>query len=647
MFIFDIFKREARRLRIVSVAVAAGMFVLLAGLWYVQIVSAQQLESRLLQQSFREVQVPGVRGRILDRNGKVLAENRPQYNAVLYLEDLRGQFGSEYSNHVRKEYLREHPGLPASKLPWSKLYQEAEYNVVSNISHRVGMELGQTNEIDPGKFRGFYRDYRHVPFQILTNLNAKQVAIFSEKMSDHPWLDLEAQPVRSYPLHDTAAHLLGYVQRTGENPKYLPADYEGRSGIEGAFDEQLAGQPGTNSVLVDYLGYRQPKHDVISEAQPGKDLCLTIDTNIQKAAESALSNLRGAAVVMDVRNGDILAMVSAPAFDPNEFVGGVSQARWKELNDPKLKPMDNKAISYDTYPPGSTFKIITAIACLESGVMDPEETYRVAPNKDDPIHGVFTEDHYHIDDTAPPGDYNFEKAFFYSSNTYFCHYGMKAGLRKLLEVAKRFHLGEKTGFPTHDELAGDVPGPEQAGKSKPMNSAPYVAIGQEIQVTPLQMTVMIAAIANGGTIFWPRIVSHTISSDGTVEELFKPGRVRDQVQINPQHLQLIRHAMLEDTENVEAKAHPFFFSGSTPRLPNFRVAGKTGTAEVKSQAYDYKKVTWFDSYGPYENPRYAVVVMVVGGGSGAIACAPVAMRIYQAIIRQEQAGRPKAAVALN
>jgi penicillin-binding protein 2 len=282
--------------------------------------------------------------------------------------------------------------------------------------------------------------------------------------------------------------------------------------------------------------------------------------------------------------------------------------------------------------------------------MDPEEIYHAPVNPEDPAHAVFIEPgyKYKIKDTAPPDDYQFEKAFYNSSNSYFCHYGLKAGLRKLLEVAKRFHLGEKTNLPL-GETVGHVPGPQAAGKTMPLDSAPYVAIGQEIEVTPLQMTVMIAAIANGGTVFWPRIVSHSVAADGTVEELFPKGRVRDQVTINPQYLNIIRHAMLEDTEHpgVKSNAHSAFFNGSTPRLPNFRVAGKTGTAQVKSTALEFSKVTWFDSYGPYENPRYAVVVMVVEGSSGGGTCAPIAERIYEALARQDAPARLQASLSLN
>jgi penicillin-binding protein 2 len=670
MFIFDTFKREARRLRVVSVVMAAGFLALLAGLWFVQIVSGKEMRGKMEWQSLKTNAVPPVRGRILDRTAtNVLAENQPRYNVVLYLEELRSQFEGEYTNHVLPdytnrlvaEYLRRHPGPAqpppaAAKLPSGArpaLRMEAKYNVVSNISSRVGLLLSQTAApvaLDPAQFRRFYTNYTYEPMLILTNLNPGQIAVFSEQLSGQPGIELDTQPVRFYPHKETAAHLLGYVQRTEESAgrRYLPAEYEGERGLEKAFDDLLHGEPGSDLVLVNNENYRQ-RQEVLSPNQYGWDLCLTLDLAVQQAAEKALAKsatLRGAAVVMDVRSGDILAMASAPAFDPNEFVSGISLARAGQLDDPKLKPQVNRA-TFDAYPPGSTFKIITALAGLESGVLDPEAVYHSPPNPLKPTQGIFEEEGYRIDDTAPPGDYNFERAFYHSSNAYFCHYGMKTGLRKLLEVAGRFHLGEKTGFATREEVAGAVPPPEQAGRKMPLNSAPYVAIGQEITVTPLQMTVLIAAIANGGAIFWPRLVTHAVSPEtGDVKELFPKARVRDQVRLDPRHLQIIRQAMLQDTEHPDATAYKEFHSANgTPDLPNFHVAGKTGTAEVKSPELDYKKVTWFASYGPYENPRYAVVVMVLDGGSGGGTCAPVALEIYKTIVKQELTSQPKPALA--
>jgi penicillin-binding protein 2 len=611
------------------------------------------MQHQLENQSLRKPRVPAVRGNIFDRDGQALVENRPQYNAVLYLEEMRSQFTNEYYSHEVKEYIRDHPGtsrVPARLI--APLRLEADYRVVSNLSYQAAAVLEQPMTLDRERFGHFYTNYTFMPLQILTNLNSNQVAIFSEKLSGQAGLDLERQPVVWYPHQTTAAHLLGYVVRTGEDRKYLAPGYKGTTGIEGAFDKYLKGEAGTNLVLVNNEGYRQHE-EILSAHQAGDDIYLTISLPLQREAEKALAQwgVRGAAVVMDARTGDILAMASVPAFDPNEFVTGVTPARWEQLNDARLQPQLNRA-TYDAYPPGSTFKIITTLACLESGVMDVNEVYTNTVDAEDPIHGVFAEKRYRIKDTAPPGEYRFESAFYHSSNGYFCHYGLKAGLRKLLEVARRFHLGEKAGFVTGEEVAGRVPQPEQAGKTMPLSSAPYVAIGQEITVTPLQMTVLVAAIANGGTIFWPRVVKEIRApgADGAVEESFPEGRVRDQVHLDPQHLQILRHAMLEDVEHpgVPSNAYKAFHAaGGVLEQAHFQVAGKTGTAQVKSPALDYRHVTWFDSYGPYDDPRYAVVVMVVDGGSGGGTCAPVAEKIYEEIVKMEKTGAARRAPSRN
>jgi penicillin-binding protein 2 len=481
-----------------------------------------------------------------------------------------------------------------------------------------------------------------------------QRARFAEQLSGQPELEIETQPARYYPGGTLAAHVLGYVQRESfeaEQISYTLPDYEGKTGVEHIFDAELRGRAGVKLVLVNSLNYRQ-REDIETPNEPGEDVYLTIDLGLQRVAERALAeaqaNARGAVVVMDVRNGDILVMASAPAFDPNNYVAGITKSQWAALNDPKYMPQINRAID-GAYPPGSTFKIITAIACLESG-LDPHEIYdspgeyRASPNARP------------IKDTAGAGPFDFNKAFYRSSNTYFIHYGtLKAKLRKILEVAKRFHLGEKTHFAIGPEVAGDIPGPEKAGVSLHWSSTPDVCIGQEITTTPLQMASVIGAIANGGDIFWPRLVTRIYAPEsGQEEHPFAPGRLRDHVKINPRDLELIRHAMLEDTEHSAdnggvGTAYAQFHHAGAPYLANFRVAGKTGTAELKSTSPNSpRRITWFDSYGPYENPRYAVVVMVEDGSFGGPTCAPVARKIYEAIVKREQSNNsPGTTLARN
>jgi penicillin-binding protein 2 len=650
MFIFDLLKNQQQRVRVVAAAIAAGLVVLLGGLWFVQIVSAKHFEQDLQKQSFRTVRVSAIRGRILDRNGQPLAQNRPHYNAVVYLEDLRDQFDHELLQ-LTHAYVQEHSDLLSAKhkitnsAVKTQLQLQADYRVVSNLTWGVGALLQEPRALDATHFLRQSRSFPYVPYQIVPNLAPKQVAIFAEQLSGQPALELETQPVRNYPHNTAAAHLLGYVRRKdsfeeGEfSCDYRLPDYQGEAGVEGAFDSTLRGQPGIKSVLVNNHGYRQ-REETVTPGEGGEDICLTIDLAVQQAAEKALGeaifNTRGgAAVVMDVRNGDILALASVPTFDPNEFITGISDSEWQRLTDEEHRPLLNRAIN-GAYPPGSTFKIITAIACLETGVLDPNEVFN-SP-------GRFTEPGYHpVDDTAAAGPYNFERAFYRSSNTYFIHYGLKAGLRKLLEVAKRFHLGEKTQIGIHPERAGNVPGPEDAGRVLHESSTPDVCIGQEIVVSPLQMAVMTAAIANGGTLFWPRLISHSVSPDsGQQKEITAAGRVRDRVTLDPRHLEIIRQAMLADTEHgtpgdLGSGYEAFHTAGREPDLGNFRVAGKTGTAQVESLGKVKYDDTWFVSYGPYENPRYAVVVMIDHGASGGKSCAPVARKIYESLIQSEQA----------
>jgi penicillin-binding protein 2 len=653
MFVFDIFKEDGGRLKVVITAVALGMLALLGGLWFVQIVRAKQFERTSKDNAFRHVRTPAIRGRILDRNGQVLAEERPRYDAVLYLEDLQPQFGDQYSR-MRTNYIRTHPEavtakgrINLTKSVRKQLQQEANCAVVSNLTFCVSASLGEPRLLNNKVFLRHYDEHPYMPFPIVPELAPKQVAILAEQWMGQSAVDLETMPVRVYPNLSLAANLLGYVQRRdasdGAEFSFDLTDYRGSSGVELVYDETLRGQPGDNAVLINNMNYRQ-REEIETEKEPGSDIYLTIDLALQRAAERALAQAepdgRGAVVVMDPRNGDILALASAPSFDPNMFVQGrFTPEELERLRDPKYTPQFNRAMT-GAYPPGSTFKIITGLACLESG-LDPNEVFD-SPGEYRPTRATRA-----IGDTAGKGKFNFERAFYRSSNTYFIVMGLeRAGLPKILEVAKRFHLGERTGLSSRQEVAGNVPDPDMAGPSLGM-SAPDICIGQEITASPLQMAGMISVVANGGTLYVPRVVSHSRSPEtGEAEELVAQGRVRDHVQINPRHLDIIRKAMLEDTEHPPDSmgldaggAYAEFHIGVVPALGNFHVAGKTGTAEVKSAGSKYKKITWFDSYGPYEDPRYVVVVMVEDGASGGKACAPAAVKIYQAILKREQTGQ--------
>ena len=671
MLIFDQLKKDDGPLRAIAVMVLACMLLLVAGLWKVQIVSAQKHEDSLRGQAYRSVRVPGVRGKIFDRNGHVLAENGPRYTVNLYLEELPPYFKHEYSRRVLPAYLAANPPPPNTNAPSSlsrlfaffgkketsrprlsravtaRLESEARYRVASNLLFRVSSDLQRPTILDRTQFQRHYGTLPYVPFPLLTDLTPREVARFVELAADLPGVQLETQSIRTYPHGASASHLLGYVQRIDKFPdedinyRYTLTDYIGRTGIEGHYDEFLRGSPGTKSLLINNLGYRQSE-EMASLPQPGQDVFLTIDLPIQLAAEKALAeampNVRGAAVVVDVRNGDIVAMVSAPAFDPALFVRGMSHEQYAALMDPKQTPTFNRA-TQGAYHPGSILKILTGIAILENGV-NPNERHVVEPDPQRPSKGAIYVGNRKIKDTAAPGDdYDFEKAFIKSSNSYFIHYGLQAGFRKLVEVGHRFHLGEFTQIFPPEGMRQESPGifPDlQDQRDWNAGKVADLCIGQQVDVTVLQMTLMTAAIANGGKVYWPRLVDKIQSGDtfkldsDTLD--FSP-RVRSDAKLNPQHLRLIHAAMLADVENTRADEGGEG-TGKLARIPGFPIGGKTGTAE-RAVAGGKDHFTWFASFAPVNSPRYAVVVLVVSGSSGGGTCAPVAKKIYEAIIKRE------------
>lgn len=662
MPIYDQLKKADPQIRAIGLLMLAGLAVLLVGLWWIQIVSAAEYCAQLETQSFRTVRIPAVRGKVLDRNGFVLADNQPSYNVCLYLEALRGAFQEAYRSELElfRESLRTNSMQNTANQTHRRQTQKISSNdkaalrrraraiVVSNIVAQLSTRLQLPVTWDEAKFERHYAQALPLPFPMLASLDRACLARFEEQSVTLPGLELDVLPMRVYPHGTLAAHLLGQVRRDtssaeGEDAFFdfpLPV-YRGVVGIEAGFDQYLRGRAGAKSVLVNNLGYRQAE-TVWSEALPGDNVVLTIDAAIQQAAEKALARLgqdtRGAVVVLDPRNGDVLALASSPTYDPNVFVRGVTQADWEQLNHDKLRPQINRA-TQAAYPPGSIFKIVTALACLEAG-LDPAEKIYNWPSPSNPNRGHIRIGRRIIHDTAPPGEYDFRRALLKSSNTYFITNGLKAGIHNIIRIARRFHFGERTGLPTRQEVAGTIPTQKQIGSYWYDGDTANVCIGQgPVAVTPLQMAVATAAIANGGKVFWPRVVDRVQPQDELSNRpvlSFQRGRIRSELGVQPRHLQLLRDAMLAGVEDPESTAYAAFHQYNRPQLKTFRVCGKTGTAQVmneRNQVIDH--ITWFVSFAPYEQPRYVVVVMVESGGSGGSTCAPVARDIYNAIERLE------------
>lgn len=647
MLIFDQLKKDDPQLRLLAAAVLGALGVLLIGLWWVQVVSARDYQANLQTQSYRTVRIPAVRGRILDRNGVVLAENRPTYNVSLYLDELRGAFDDSYvekATRVRGELKQRQDDL-ARKLgrrltreerrqfvftlkERNRLRQEARYAAASNVVAQVSARLRQPLWLNPTNFARHYETRLALPYPVLSDLPPAQIALFEEQSTSPMGVDLEVQSTRFYPLGTTAAHVLGHLQRDDSSVEgeeaffsYRLPDYRGTVGVEFGCDRALRGMAGAKSVLVNSIGYRQTEN-VWIPAEPGSNVVLTLDARIQLAAEQALPvlgpNTRGAAVVLDTRNGDVLALVSSPPFNPNAYIPRLSRADWQRITE--LGSEKNRA-TQENYAAGSIFKPIVGLACLEAGL-----------NHHASLHspGYIYVGKKRFGDLAPPGDYDFERALKASCNAYFIQHGVHlAGVSNIVRLAQRFHLGEPTGLPTRQEVSGIFPSLKRVGAGWYDGDTGNLCIGQgPMAVTPIQMAVVTAAIANGGRVLRPRLVDRIEPPDPTLggpTNHFPAIQVRDELPVKPRNLAILRAAMLADVEDSDG-------TGASAAVPGLKIAGKTGTAQVKNAAGALvTHITWFISFAPYDQPRYAVVTMVEGGTSGGGTCAPIAQKIYTAI----------------
>jgi len=666
MLFFDQLKKDDRQLRTVALAISSGLAVLLAGLWWVQVVSARDYQESLETQAFRTVRIPAVRGKILDRNGLVLAENRPTYNISLYLEELKKPFDEAYSNGVtaaraemkRQMELAEKQGghKPSKPLRLSTerrtaLREEARYVVASNVAAQIGQRLWQPLTLNRTNFESHYPASRVLPFAILSDVDSTNVARFEEQMTSPLGVDLEVQSRRVYPFGTTAAHLLGYLRfdddsKEGEQAffSYRLPDYKGVLGIESGYDKALRGSAGEKSVLVNTFGYRQTEN-VWIPAEPGHNVILTVDVAIQRVAEQALQSapvkyyppVRGAVVVMDVNTGDVLALASAPTFNPNSFVPRISTEDYRRIT--VLQAEKNRA-TYERFMPGSIFKMVVGLAALEAG-WNPDEQITVERDPRPPYKGIIYvgPNRRPFHDTVDPGEYNFRRAIVRSSNAYFITAGLRAGPERIVRLARHCHFGEAEGIPTRQDGEGRFPTLRTLSSGWTEQNTANICIGQDpVWVTPLQVAVMTSAIANGGKVLWPRLVQRIEAQDPTSEPatVFPPRPPRDDLGVSARSLRILHEAMLAETEDAEGTGRH-----AAQANPGLHICGKTGTAQIQDVHGNLAgHTTWFASFAPFDKPRWAVVVMVEDGISGGETCSRVAGPIYKAIVENDQKGQP-------
>ncbi|HUJ72379.1 MAG TPA: penicillin-binding protein 2 [Verrucomicrobiae bacterium] len=601
-------REQNPRLRAVGTIIAAGLFILLVALWRVQVTHGEHYDTKQESQSLRRIRIPAARGEIVDRNGVVLANNRPSYDIAIYLDQL---------GRVSKK---------------TDVVRVAQANLGA-----LSVALGLPKTLTDDDVKIHYAKRRPLPLPVWRDLHPETVAAFAEQANNVPGADLIVMPVRRYPLGSLAAHLLGYVAKATDDDEeeiekfyYYQPDSVGRQGVEKACDEYLRGSPGGRTIRVTPAGMLA--NDLgDKQAERGGRVTLTIDVRLQRIVEEALADtklppgkvLRGAAVLLDVHTGEVLAMASLPSFDPNIFNPGTPvQTIQAVFNDP-ASPMLNRAIGA-RYPPGSTFKTITLLAGLESGAISPQDSvscpgFLQIGNWKRPF--KCWNDHGH-------GSVDAYKAVTESCDVWFYTEGMKTGVEAITRMASEFGLGQPTGFDVGRENSGFVPSPAwkrtTRGEKWWDGDTAQLSIGQSfLLVTPLQLACVAATFANGGTCLHPYVVKRIEAAEGQVVHEGQPD-VRAHLSAKPQQIEFVRHAMLGAVQDIGGTAHPAAVAGLS-------VAGKSGTAEydtiVDGKTQRLKRV-WFMGFAPYDQPQVALAVLIEDGVGGGHTAGPVAQRVF-------------------
>jgi penicillin-binding protein 2 len=603
---------------------------LLVRLWTMQVLGSDAFAALAENNRVREISLEAPRGRIYDRNGVELVTNR---SALAVSVD------------------------PADETVRSLLARSRNEDTADDPTRReleeVFGELASMLDMTPADVFERVSDVRQEalrPRVVAVDAPMDVVGELLERQTDFPWVRVEEIAVRQYPSGPVAAHLVGYTGAISEDEfrssdvyaGYELGDTVGKTGAERQFESVLQGDKGWRRIEVNASGRSQ---GVVEEQppRPGNDIQLTIDLEVQRVAEeqlaAAISEARrqgytntkaGAAVVLDVATGEVIAMASAPTYDPSAFLGGISTAEWARLTDKASEyPLNNRAIMA-AYPPASTFKVVTGLAGLETGITYENRTYRCT--------GTWTE----MGRQWPKrcwkrsghGTLSLRAGMKHSCDTVFYEIGYELYKRKAEELqaeARAFGLGSKTGIDLPGEVAGRVP--DAAWKKEFNRNYPEyqmwlpgdtvnMAIGQgDMLTSPLQMAAVYAGIGNGGTVMRPHVLKAVLDSTGVAARTVEP-EVFAQTGVSEASLSMIGRSLVDVTRDGTAKGA---FSG-------FRVAvaGKTGTAEVKGKD-DY---AWFCAYAPADAPRYAVAVIVEQGGHGGSVTGPAARNILAKLFDQ-------------
>jgi penicillin-binding protein 2 len=550
--------------------------------------------------------VPAPRGQITDRNGEPLAQNRLSYNLVINFPTPL-----DFSDAQALSFAKEK---------------------IDATARLIGRRLKISDEA----ILRHYHNRGIMPMEIAQNLSQLEY----EQIRNNPPPGVIVRPiyVRVYPNGKVAGQIIGYTGKTGRNPdgivdnhETLWPEAEGREGLEQTFNEMLTGKHGEYKLTFDKDG-RKTSEKLITPPEPGYNVVTTLDLRLQQLAEKALEAKakRGAIVIIDPNNGDILALASWPTFDPNLFVPSISAEQLKILqNDPDI-PLLPRAYR-SSYPPGSTFKIAVGIAALESGAVYPDDRYECVPSIQ--IGNVT----FHNWKKGNRGALNFVQALTESCDTWFYQVGIKTGAQPIIDWALQLGFGAKCGIPLRGEAEGRVPNDEYMkathGRRLLNGDIANMSIGQgDTQVTPLQMAQAMGIVANGGTLYQTRLVQQVQTFDNQIVTAYQV-RAKRTLNLSSETLDELHTGMIDVVNGAGGTAHQ-------ASLDNAEVAGKTGTAQWGPKNKE-RTAAWFAGFLPADQPRYAFAALYEGDvGSkvhGGSAAAPMIADIFKEIYKGEKA----------
>ncbi|MBR2428255.1 MAG: penicillin-binding protein 2 [Lentisphaeria bacterium] len=581
------------RLGVILSVICLFYCIIIIQLWNMQVIRQEEYQDRTRRQSLRTIRIPPIRGRILARNGEILATNRVSYNAKLHLAELRG-----------------------------KTIKETIHIIQATISETAA-RIGRDHKITEEKIRRHMNYYTGIPMELFRDLTTKELAALRETHPLIEGLEITAEPIRSYPQGIMAAHLLGYVSPGDPNKAsdrsnffyYIP-DAKGKTGLELKYDDKLRGTPGRQLAMVNSAGY---VHEYLQteSAVNGQTLRLTLDFQAQLCAEQLLQDKTGSIVLLNANNGEILAMASSPAYSPEAFIPKISARDYRLLANNPARPFVNRSTT-GTYMPGSIIKPLTALAAIENG-MDPDQNFEcdgsVPYGYSKSIKCMFNAVHGHI---------SFIEALKRSCNGYFVDAGVHCGIEALSKLFASAGIGSRTGFEL-PERKGILPKPSDRWTE---SETAYVSFGQgKIEITPLQAAVYTAAIANGGTRWKPILVKSILDTSGKHSE---PVTVYDAMPEKRGTLAASQQALSLVREGMYQVVHGNGGSGRLARNPAVSLSGKTGTADIVTKQGKSKN-TWFIGFGtdPENGVLYAIAIVIEGGESGGKTAAPIAGEFFK------------------